>query len=950
MTEKSLRPDLFTDSDRPRRATGRRILVAMVLLASLLPAATLSAPADAMLHWAFRAPVRPTLPVVIDARWSRNPIDRFVVDRLEREGLSPSPEAAKTTLLRRLSLDLIGLPPTLEELDSFLADDRADAFELQVTRLLESPHHGEHWGRHWLDVARYADSNGYEKDEKRTVWFYRDWVVAALNRDLPYDQFIVEQIAGDELDTPRQDHLVATGFLRNSMLNAEGGIEPEEFRIREIFDRLDAIGKGILGLTIQCGQCHDHKYDPLTQEDYYRMFAYLNNTHEASIVVYAPDEEKQRSELLVEIDRLEEKLRQSQPDWRERMAAWEKSVENNQPEWTVLSTAVETNSTSGQAYTLLGDGSYLVQGYSQAAHRVQLTATIPSPAIRAFRVELLTHPDLPLGGPGRAVTGTCALTEFELEVAPAGSPDQLAAVKIQSATADIDLPERTLVPPFEGAEEKRVTGPVTFAIDGDARTAWGIDAGPGRRNRSRKAVFVPESPIENPDGAFLRVSLNQQHGAYNSDLNPSQNIGRFRISITSSGGATADPVPMDLREILDIPQEQRSPQQRAAIFGHWRTTVPEWKNENLRINALWHRHPVGTPQLVLTARDRARETHILDRGDFLKPTKHVTPGTPAFLHALPADAPPTRLAFAKWLVDRRSPTAARAIVNRVWQSYFGSGLVRSSEDLGTQSEPASHPELLDWLAVEFMENSWSPKALHRLIVTSSTYRQSSRVSSNLLARDPRNRWLGRGSRFRVNAETVRDIALAASGLLYRRIGGRSVFPPIPEFLIKPPASFTPKIWREDKGAQRYRRALYTFRFRSSAPYPVFRSFDAPTGESSCVRRERSNTPLQALVTLNETLYIECARELARRALIDGGATDRERVRHAFRCCLSRNPDDEEVVELLALLSRQRSHFAAHPSLAAELSAPSANFETAELASWTVISRVILNLDETITRD
>lgn len=950
MTDLSLAPDLLTVRDRPRSAAALRTLVAIACLFSFLPTLSFAAPTNSARHWAFRAPLRPPLPDVSNTSWSRNPIDRFVLERLEHEGLSPSPEVGRPTLLRRLSLDLIGLPPTLDELDAFASDNHSDAFEAQVARLLASPHYGERWGRHWLDIARYADSDGYEKDEMRTVWFYRDWVVAALNRDLAYDRFIIEQIAGDELDTPQQEHLVATGFLRNSMINKEGGIDPEEFRIRELFDRMDAIGKGILGLTIQCGQCHDHKYDPLTQEDYYRMFAYLNNTHEASIVVYTPDEEKIRSERLLEIDRLETKLRQSQPGWRELMAEWEKSVQDDQPEWTVLRTKINANSTSGQKYSLLDDGSYLVQGYSPAAHRVQLTTTITDRVIRAIRVELLTHPDLPLGGPGRGVTGTCALTEFEIEASPADSPDQLAAVKIRHATADINLPERTLVTPFEGAEEKRVTGPVTFAFDGQASTAWGTDAGPGQRNRSRKAVFVPESPIEHPGGTFLRISLNQQHGAYNSARNPSQNIGRFRLAMTSENNAEADPVPAEVRKILAIPQEQRTQRQVATVFSHWRTTVPRWKDKNHHIDTLWQSHPAGTPQLVLKSRDDPRETHILDRGDFLRPTSPVTPGTPRFLHELPADSPSTRLDFARWLVDRRSPTTARTIVNRVWQSYFGTGFVRSSEDLGTQSEPPSHPELLDWLAVEFMESGWSLKALHGLIVTSATYRQSSRVSPELLTKDPRNLWLARGARFRVNAETVRDIALAASGLLYRKMGGPGVFPPIPEFLIKPPASFTPKIWRNHQGPERYRRALYTFRYRSSVPYPVFQSFDAPTGESSCVRRERSNTPLQALVTLNETLFVECARELARRTLDSDGQTDSERIRHAFRCCLSRNPDAEEVKDLLGLLNRQRNHFTAHSDLAATLTAPQTESDTIELASWTVISRVLLNLDETITRE
>ena len=471
--------------------------------------------------------------------------------------------------------------------------------------------------------------------------------------------------------------------------------------------------------------------------------------------------------------------------------------------------------------------------------------TGPSP-ITAFRLELLNDTNLPRNGPGRSIKGTGALTEFVVHAAPADSPDKKARVKFASA-------DRRYQPAGDASGEDirrqkwqaRVTGPIGFAIDGKDETAWGIDAGPGRRNQPRKAVFKLEKPISFPSGAVLKLEVAEDHGGWNSDDNQNHNLGRFRLSITSALDATADPLPQNVRDVLAIAPEKRSPAQTAAVFSYWRTTVPEWKEANARIDELWRRHPEGSTQLVLAERDQVRPTHLLQRGDFLKPANTVEPGVPAFLNPLPKDAGVTRLAFARWLVDRDAPTPARSLVNRVWQAYFGTGIVATSEDLGLQCEPPSHPELLDWLAVELMDNGWSLKHLHRLIVTSATYRQSSFTTPEHVARDPYNRLLARGPRFRVDAELVRDIALASSGLLDPKIGGPSVSPPVPMFLFQPPASYGPKVWNESNGPERYRRALYTFRYRS-VPYPMLQTFDAPNGDFSCVRRTRSNTPLQAL--------------------------------------------------------------------------------------------------------
>ncbi|MBL8203487.1 MAG: PSD1 domain-containing protein [Blastocatellia bacterium] len=933
-------------------------------------------------HWAFVAPVRAAVPAVRNKTWVRNPIDNFILAKLEQENLTPSPEADKITLLRRLSLDLIGLPPTPEEVDAFLKDTSPQAYETQVERLLASPHYGERWARHWLDAARYADSDGFEKDKMRNVWFYRDLVINALNRDLPYDQFIIEQIAGDLLPNATQNNLVATGFLRNSMINEEGGVDPEQFRMEAMFDRMDAIGKGVLGITIQCAQCHNHKFDPLKQEEYYKLFAFLNNSDEGSIVVYTSEEQMQRANILSGTREIEAKLQEIKPDWLAQMNAWEERVKNDKGEWKVIQPAVDDISTGGQKYFPLKDGSFLAQGYAPTKHRVKLTTKTDVQNITAFRIEMLNDPNLPMLGPGRSPKGTFGLTDVLVEAAPASDEKKVSKIKIVNATADVNPPEKELDAMFyDKSNRRRVEGPIAFAIDDKDETAWGIDVGPGLRNVPRKAVFNFEKPIANDGGTLLTIYLRQNHGGWNSDDNMNNNLGRFRLSITTAPNAVADPLPANVREILSIPRDKRTKAQVDTVFSYWRTTVSEWRDYNQQIAGLWKQYPTGTSQLVMNERHDARTTSILKRGDFLRPDRPVKAGVPAFLNPLPEGEPVNRLTFAKWLVDRQSPTTARAAVNRLWQSYFGTGLVATSEDLGKQSEAPSHPELLDWLAVELMEPSsqftvhssqlaakstanreqhaanWSLKNVHRLIVNSATYRQSSKITPQLQEKDPFNRLLARGPRFRVEGEIVRDIALAASGLLNAKVGGASVFPPSPEFLYLPPTSYGPKNWYEDKGENRYRRGLYTFRYRS-VPYPMLQTFDVPNGDISCVRRAKSNTPLQALTTLNETTFLEAARALAVKTIKEGGTTDAQKVEFAFRRVTARKPTIQEATALLALMKRQQERF-----IAGELNPW--NFATndpdkpfalpkgmtmEQLAAWTAVTRVVLNLDEAITKE
>jgi hypothetical protein len=931
-------------------------------------------------HWAWQPPVRPAPPQIGNRKSEiGNPIDSFILARLAQSGLEPSPEADRITLLRRLHLDLTGLPPTPEEVDAFVTDPRPDAYARKVEELLASPHFGERWGRHWLDAARYADSDGFEKDKPRFVWAYRDWVVNAFNRDLPYDQFIIEQVAGDLLPGATDDQRVATGFLRNAMLNEEGGVDPEQFRTDGLIDRMDALGKSVLGITIQCAQCHNHKFDPVSQEEYFRLFAFLNNDHEASRVYYAPDQQMQVNNLMRQMRDLEEGLRHTTPDWQARMDAWEDAVKDNQPAWRVV--PVVNAGDNGTRYYYHDDGSVRAASYAPTFWTASFKGTNDLAGIGAFRLDQLTDPNLPCGGPGRSIRGMAALSGFRVEATDAANPTNKLNVKFVKATADFASAEKPLEPEFQSESrkkkdgDKRTYGPIEHAIDGKDDTAWGIDAGPGRRNVARQAVFIPEAPLPFTNGVILTFHLDQKHGGDNSDDNQNHNLGRFRLSVATDTNAVADPVPANVREIFRLPRDQRTPNQVAAVFTHWRTTVPEFKDANDKIEALWRQWPEGAPTSVLLARqgagpgDKRRPTHVFRRGDWLRPGKEVTFGTPAFLHPLPADADDSRLTLARWLVDKQSPTTARVAVNRVWQQVFGTGLLETPEDFGVQSPKPSHPELLDWLASEFMEptveaqsskpkvQSWSLKHVLRLIANSATYRQSSRVTPELLEKDPYNRLLARGPRFRVEGEIVRDLALAAGGLLNPALGGRSVYPPAPEFLFLPPASYGPKVWTEEQGPDRYRRSLYVFKFRS-IPYPVLMNFDAPNGDFSCVRRPRSNTPLQALTSLNETQFLEAAQGLAAKALRDGGRTDDERLTYAFRRVLARPPTAAERAELKGLLERQQRRIADGWVNAYELATgknelpknlpPEAT--PTQLAAYTVVSRVLLNLDEAITKE
>lgn len=872
-------------------------------------------------HWAFRKPTRPPLPRVGRSDWPRNPIDFFTLASMEREGLSPSPEADRATLIRRLSLDLTGLPPTVGEVDAFLDDSRPDAYDHLVNRLLESPHHGERWGRWWLDHARYADTNGYEKDRTRSIWPFRDWVIRALNTDMPFDRFTVEQIAGDLLPDASVSQKVATGFHRNTMINEEGGIDVEEFRFASLVDRVGTTGAVWLGLTIQCAQCHTHKYDPITQREYYQFMAFLDNADEPEIDVPTDEQWKAQREIKAEIQGLESGRAGAFPGGPKAIsrgqAAWEAA--QAPVRWTMLAPS-KVDSRKRATMTVLPDRSVLVTGDKPNNDVYEVELSTDQKGITALRLEVLTDPSLPDQGPGRAPlfsVGDFLLTEVQVNA----GPDRVSLI---DASADF-------------AAEK---SDAARAIDGVPDTGWSVKGGVGK---SHAAVFRFQEPVnaEGEGDTPLRLTLHQEYIHQ-------MTIGRFRVSVTTDPGPVkASGLPAEVEEALRVPVPDRTEARASLVREHYLAGAPELADLNKRIEARRKAMPAFPTTMVMRERspEHARVTRVHQRGEFLKPADPVEPGVPSVLHPLPEDAPRDRLTFARWLVSDDNPLVGRVVMNQVWQVYFGRGLVTTPEDFGAKGARPSHPDLLDWLALEFPERGWSLKAMHRLLVTSATYRQSSKVTPELLAKDPTNTFLARGPRFRVEAETVRDIALAASGLLNREVGGPSVYPPQPEGVTA--TAYGGPGWPTSKGADRYRRGLYTF-WKRTAPYAAFMAFDSPSSDAVCVRRERSNTPLQALTMLNDAVFQETSRALAGRVLADSkDPSDEARGALAFRLLLARSPRSDELSRIVTFARDQRSRFRSGDLDARQVAGePGA----VDLATWTTVARALLNLDEAVTKE
>jgi Protein of unknown function (DUF1553)/Protein of unknown function (DUF1549)/Planctomycete cytochrome C len=889
---------------------------------------TLSSVPATQEHWAY-APPRRREPPPSAAGWARNPVDRFILARLEREKLEPSPEADRTTLLRRVTLDLIGLPPTPAEVSAFLADTSVDAYDKVVDRLLASPHYGERWARPWLDLARYADTNGYEKDNRRAIWKYRDWLISALNRDLPFDQFTIEQIAGDMLPNATVDQKIATGFHRNAMTNEEGGVDPDESMYEVLVDRVNTTATTWLGTTLACAQCHNHKYDPFTQKDYFRFLAFFANSDyesrtfgdgtryfEPRLDLATPEQEKARTALQAEIDRLDATLKKDTLSLRTAQARWERTTLAAERAWTPLEPD-EVSATNGVLLRTLPDRSVLASGPNPSLTSYTITATTLLQGITGIRLEALPDESLPRGGPGRDAYGHFRVTGVDVQIAPStgATPRRvdLSAIEVDDS-AYAFKPEDLL---SADAQRSRRSG------------SWSINAMRDTERSPRHAFLAARAPFGFPKGTRITVRVDHLDGTIG------QGIGRFRLSVTSSADPLAgSDVPARLRPVIARAAADRTKAQADDLKGFFRSKTPLLAPTRDALAGA--RKKLADLQIPSTLVMKERPSferpsyELRERGSFTAKGPRVYAGIPSALHPMREDQPANRLGLARWLVDDRNPLTARVAVNRFWEQIFGRGLVETSEDFGAQGSAPSHPELLDWLATELIAKRWSQKALIRTLVTSSTYRQSSTAAQALLDRDPYNRLLARGPRFRLDAESVRDLTLAVSGLLSPKMYGPSVFPLQPAGIWNMP--YNSDKWTTSEGDDRYRRSLYTF-WRRTSPYPSFMTFDATSREFCTVRRVRTNTPLQALTLLNDPVSFEAARALAARMTSDeAGSTSQTRASFGFRLVLSRDPKPAERDRLVALFERELGR------------------SGTELAAWTLVANVLLNLDETVTKE
>jgi hypothetical protein len=895
------------------------------------------------LHWAYVKPVRPALPAV-KSTWVRNPIDRFILARLKQEGLQPSAEASKTTLLRRVYLDLIGLPPSPAQIDAFLADQSPKAYEHAVDQLLASPQYGERWARPWLDLARYADSNGYEKDNLRVAWAYRDWVIRALNANMSFRQFTIEQIAGDMLPKPSTDQLLATGFHRNTLLNEEGGVDPEEYYWYELVDRTNTTASVWLGSTLGCAQCHNHKFDPFTQKDYYRFLAFfshndytivgsLNEKHasEPTLELPTPEQTEKAAEIRARIAEWRKTLDTDTPELETAQAAWEASTKQQESQWVILKPQRVT-SLGGATLTVEDDGSVLASGKNAQADTYSLEADVPAGSISAVRLEVLNDPSLPHNGPGRLPDGNFFLSNFDVEAHVGGTSIPITFQKVAANDQQGGY----------GADRILSKDP---GVHG-----WAINPDSPYGSPRRFAVFSPEKPVALSAAGSLSVQLkhNMRHA--------SPSIGRFRISITYQATSQTSPdsiaqLSARLWPILDIAPDHRTPEQATALAAGYRALSPALDPARKQIaDAEAELKKLGIVT-ALIMREQAPYTRpvtfLRQRGSFLSKGDQVAADVPSALNPFPPDVTPNRLALAEWLVSPDNPLTARVTANRFWETIFGRGIVETTEDFGSQGDLPSHPELLDWLAVEFMDSGWDMKALIRLIVTSATYRQDSKATAALIAKDPYNRLYAHGPRFRFEAETVHDIALSVSGLLSSKMFGPSVMPYQPDGIWDVP--YSSDKWTPSTGDDRYRRSLYTF-MRRSAPYPSLMTFDAPSREFCTVRRVRTNTPLQALTTLNDPFFVDAARALAKRMKSEGGADDSAWIRYGFRLVTSRLPTPAELARTLAYQRDQTTRFGANFNAAGAVLGMKDGVPDPELAALTLTANVLLNLDEALTKE
>lgn len=901
-------------------------------------------------HWSFQPVVRPKQPEVTDADWPANDIDYFVLNRMTERRLQPSERASKETLIRRVTLDLIGLPPTLEAVDAFLADDSPQAFEKVVDRLLASERFGEHFATAWLDAARYADSNGYQQDRTRTLWPWRDWVIRALNSNMPFDQFTIEQLAGDQLENPTMDQLVATGFHRNHMLNGEGGRIAEESRVEYVMNRVETTGAVWLGLTVGCARCHDHKYDPVSQREFYQFYSYFNSIDESGRVdaggnanpvmpVPTAEQSAQQAELRQHLADLQKEFRTVTTIERQRAWETEKLQEllqdDRPPVWELLRPE-RFVSEQGQTMTLQADGSLLLTGKNPRNDNYEIEFVASSSGITGLRIEAVPHPEFTNGGFARSDSGNFVLTDFSIE-AKRAEEEKFSPVRIASAKAS-----------FEQGGLK-----IEKSFDGNPRTGWAVH-NPSNMKIPRQAVYVFDKPISGSAGTSLivRMKHESQHAFHN--------LSRFRILVTTQPMPKLDNSDSGreaLVQALKVESAKRAEAQKKLIAEEFRKGSSEVVAVQKKIDATKKRQSDLDKQIVRTMvmreRKEPRETFVLNRGVWDQPIRDqpIQPGTPECLPGLPEDAPKNRLALAQWIVSKDNPLTARVVVNRYWQHFFGTGLVTTVEDFGSQGERPSHPKLLDWLAAEFAGSGWNVKHLLKLIVMSATYQQSSTATPAMLDVDASNRWLARGARFRLTSQAIRDQALMVSGLLVNKVGGPPVKPYQP-LGIWSDLSLGKIKYVQDHGEKLYRRTLYTFWRRASAPTMLF---DVASRQVCKVHTSRTNTPLHALVLMNDDTYIEASRKLAERVLLEGSASDSDRLAYGFRVATCRHATESERSVLVDVLKKVRSDYAGDEKKVDALlsrgeSPVDENLERTELASFAAVMNMILNLDEVITKE
>jgi len=1032
-------------------------------------------------HWAFVPPTLPDLPDVSDPDWARNGIDHFVLAQLDAQGMSSSAEADKRRLIRRVTLDLTGLPPTPAEVEAFVNDTAPDAYERVVDRLLASERFGEHWARQWLDKARYADSKGFEADRARVMWRYRDWVIDAYNNDMPFDRFTREQIAGDLLDDPTLDQLIASGFHRNTKVNDEGGTDDEEFRSAAIIDRTNTTMEVWMGLTAGCAQCHTHKYDPLYHQEYFELYAFFNQTADADrndeqpkIPAPTPEQATRIGELEAEIAAMRRGLLEPGGALAAGLHGWERQALAQSAEWRELR-ITGADSANGATLTRQDDGSLLVLGDNPETDVYTLAGRTDLTGITAIRVEALADDRLPGPGPGRTAHGNFVLNHLEVEAEPVGETRapagryvrveldgaerilSLAEVEVfvgdeniavgakatQSSTAfagpafhavdgntdgdfnnsmtvthtateqnpwwEVDFGEaqpidrvvlhnrtdgnqhgrlngarvsildaehqvvwQTTIPEATAAPMPlATTGPVRVSLqnptatheqedwtvakasDGDPGAASGWAVGP-RQGEDHAAVFETAGDLGFDGGTALRLTLHQTHGTQHT-------LGRFRISVTDAPRPVRL-MPATIRDILATAKDQRTDEQTQQLTAYYIAVAPEAQEHREQIAAMERelQQLRGQVPTALVMRelpeDQRRTTLLFLGGSFLAPDTErgpLEPSTPAFLHDFPEDAPNNRLGLSQWLTAEDNPLTARVQVNRVWEEFFGLGLVETTEDFGFQGQYPSHPQLLDYLAVKYQTDmGWSTKALIRTIVTSATYRQTSAVDAERLERDRYNRYLSRGPRFRLNAEQIRDQALAVAGLLVHEVGGPSVLPYVPDGLL--PQAFDSFVQQTSSGDEAiYRRGLYTA-WRRTGHYPSFAAFDAPDRTICTIKRSRTNTPLQALVTLNDPVYIEAAQAMGRRLIEEQGDDLEQRIQRGFHLALAREASAEELDVLRVVFDEALAEYELEPGEAMKMATDPRGplpegMDVADAAAMTVVCNVILNLDEFLTK-